>query len=147
MTALMQHASLWTSSWVSLQQVDTQTAVNETESKTQTVNTQSSSLKVVRQTFQCWCRVLTYCGLILSYWSWNELIINKMQRLSFDFVDVNFVKFKYSMGIEDRIYICFAMTHLSGQDLCGDRCIPSCHSPCHAQVTILCQPISILQWV
>ncbi len=40
--------------------------------------------------FQCWCRVLSYCGL----WSWNELIINKMQCLSFDFVDVNFVKFK-----------------------------------------------------
>ncbi len=31
-----------------------------------------------------------------------------MQCLSFDFVDVNFVKFKYSAGIEDRIYISFA---------------------------------------
>ncbi len=42
-------------------------------------------------------------------WSWNELIINnKMQRLSFDFVDVNFFKFKYRAGIEDRIYIHFA---------------------------------------
>ncbi len=33
-----------------------------------------------------------------------------MQRLSFDFVDINVVKFKYSAGIEDRIYI-----HLCGQ--------------------------------
>ncbi len=33
-----------------------------------------------------------------------------MQHLSFDFVDVNFVKFKYSAGIEARIYI-----HLCGQ--------------------------------
>ncbi len=31
-----------------------------------------------------------------------------MQRLSFDFVDMNAVKFKYSTGIEDQIYICFA---------------------------------------
>ncbi len=51
MTALMQHASPRTSSWVSLQQADAQTAANETESKTQKVNTQSSSLKVVRQTY------------------------------------------------------------------------------------------------
>ncbi len=47
MTAIMQHASPRTSSWVSLQQAD----ANETESKTQKVNTQSSSLKVVRQTY------------------------------------------------------------------------------------------------
>ncbi len=33
---------------------------------------------------------------------------NKMQGLSFDFVDVNFTKFKCSAGIEDRIYIRFA---------------------------------------
>ncbi len=46
MTALMQHASPRT-----LQQADAQTAANETESKTQMVNTQSSSLKVVRQTY------------------------------------------------------------------------------------------------
>ncbi len=51
MTALMQHASPRTSSWVSLQQADAQTAANETESKTQTLNTQSSSLNVVRQTY------------------------------------------------------------------------------------------------
>ncbi len=38
-----------------------------------------------------------------------------MQRLSFDFVDVNAVKFKYSAGIEDRIYIRFAKSHLCGQ--------------------------------
>ncbi len=51
MTALMQQASPRMSSWASLQQADTQTAVNETESKMQKVNTQSSSLKVVRQTY------------------------------------------------------------------------------------------------
>ncbi len=51
MTALMQHALPRTSSWASLQQADAQTAANETESKTQTVNTQSSSWKVVRQTY------------------------------------------------------------------------------------------------
>ncbi len=51
MTALMQHASPQTISWASLQQADAQTAVNETESKSQTVNAQSSSLKVVRQTY------------------------------------------------------------------------------------------------
>ncbi len=47
----MQHASPRTSSWASLQQAEAQTAGNETESKTQTLNTQSSSLKVVRQTY------------------------------------------------------------------------------------------------
>ncbi len=45
MTALMQHASPWTSSWVSLQQAEAQTAANETESKSQ------SSLKIVRLTY------------------------------------------------------------------------------------------------
>ncbi len=38
------------SNWVSLQQADAQTPANETENKTQTLNTQSSSLKVVRLT-------------------------------------------------------------------------------------------------
>ncbi len=51
MTAVMQQASLRTSIWVFLQQADAQTAANETERKTQKVNTQSSSLKVVRQTY------------------------------------------------------------------------------------------------
>ncbi len=51
MTVLMQQASPRTSSWASLQQADAQTAVNETESKSQTLNTQSSSLKVVRLTY------------------------------------------------------------------------------------------------
>ncbi len=50
MTALMQQASPRMSSWVSLQQADTQTAANETESKSQTLNTQSL-LKVVRLTY------------------------------------------------------------------------------------------------
>ncbi len=47
----MPQASPRMSSWVSLQQADAQTAANETESKSQTVNTQSSSLKVVRLTY------------------------------------------------------------------------------------------------
>ncbi len=47
----MQQASPRMSSWASLQQADTQTAANETESKSQTLNTQSSSLKVVRLTY------------------------------------------------------------------------------------------------
>ncbi len=51
MTALMQQPSPWMSNWVSLQQADAQTAANETESKSQTLNTQSSSLKVVRLTY------------------------------------------------------------------------------------------------
>ncbi len=51
MTALMQQTSPRTSSWVSLQQADAQTAANETESKSQTLNTQSSSLKVVTLTY------------------------------------------------------------------------------------------------
>ncbi len=46
----MQHASPRTSSWVSLQQVDTQTATNETESKSQTVNT-IIFIKSIRQTY------------------------------------------------------------------------------------------------
>ncbi len=32
-----------------------------------------------------------------------------------DFIDTNFLKLKYSAGIEDRIYIRFAMTHLCDQ--------------------------------
>ncbi len=50
-TVLMQQASPRTSSWASLQQADAQTATNETESKSQMLNTQSSSLKVVRLTY------------------------------------------------------------------------------------------------
>ncbi len=34
--------------------------------------------------------------------------MNKMQRLCIAFIDVNSVKFAYSVGIEERIYICFA---------------------------------------
>ncbi len=49
MTALMQHASR-TSSWVSLQQADAQTAANETESKTQTVNS-IIFIQSIRQTY------------------------------------------------------------------------------------------------
>ncbi len=47
----MQQTSPRMSSWVSLQQADVQTAANETESKSQTLLTQSSSLKVVRLTY------------------------------------------------------------------------------------------------
>ncbi len=50
MTALMQHASPRTSSWASLQQADAQTAVNETESKSQTLNT-IIFIKSIRQTY------------------------------------------------------------------------------------------------
>ncbi len=108
----MQQASPRMSSWVSLQQADTQTATNETESKSQTLNTiifiKSSETNL---SFQCWCRALSCCGL----WSWNELIINKMQRLCTAFIDVNSIKFAYGAGIEERIYIHFAKTHLCGQ--------------------------------
>ncbi len=41
--------------------------------------------------------------------------MNKMQRISIVFIDVNYVKFAYSAGIEERIYIRFAKTHLCGQ--------------------------------
>ncbi len=52
MTALMQQTSLRISSCnLSLQQVNAQTAANETESKSQTLNTRSSSLKIVRLTY------------------------------------------------------------------------------------------------
>ncbi len=50
MTALMQHASPRTSSWVSLQQEDAQTAANETEGKMQTLNT-IIFIKSIRQTY------------------------------------------------------------------------------------------------
>ncbi len=38
--------------------------------------------------------------------------MNKMQGISVAFVDVNSFKFAHSAGIEDRIYIRFAETHL-----------------------------------
>ncbi len=41
--------------------------------------------------------------------------MNKMQRFSVAFINVNSVKFAYSTGIEDQIYIRFAKTHLCGQ--------------------------------
>ncbi len=41
--------------------------------------------------------------------------MNKTQRLCIAFIDVNSVKFPYSAGIEERIYIRFAKTHLCGQ--------------------------------
>ncbi len=49
MTALMQQASPRMSIYE--YQAEAQTAANETESKSQTLNTQSSSLKVVRLTY------------------------------------------------------------------------------------------------
>ncbi len=48
--AIMQHASPRTSSWASLQQADAQTDANETEIKTQTVNT-IIFIKSIRQTY------------------------------------------------------------------------------------------------
>ncbi len=50
MTALMQQASLRMSSWVFIQQADAQTAANETERKTQKVNT-IIFIKSIRQTY------------------------------------------------------------------------------------------------
>ncbi len=41
--------------------------------------------------------------------------MNKMQRISFAFIDVNSNKFAYDVEIEERIYIRFAKTHLCGQ--------------------------------
>ncbi len=49
MTVLMQHTSR-TSIWISLQQADAQTAANETESKTQTLNT-IIFIKSIRQAY------------------------------------------------------------------------------------------------
>ncbi len=40
--------------------------------------------------------------------------LNKIQRISIAFIDVNSVKFAYGTGIEERIYIRFAKTHLYG---------------------------------
>ncbi len=95
------------SSWVSLQQADTQIAANETESKSQTLNTQSSSLKVVSY--------LSGADARFGLWYWNELIMYKMLRISTAFIYVNSVKFAYGAGMEQRIYIRFAKTHLCGQ--------------------------------
>ncbi len=41
--------------------------------------------------------------------------MNKMQHLCIAFIDVNSVKFAYSVGIKEQIYIRFAKTHLCGQ--------------------------------
>ncbi len=46
--------------------------------------------------------------------------MNKMQRISIAFIDVNSVKFAYGAGIEERIYIRFAKTHLYGQNVNGN---------------------------
>ncbi len=106
----MQQGSPWMSSWVFLQQAEAQTAANETEGKSQMLITQSSSLKVVRLIY------LSSADVALSPVAvWNELIMNKMQRLCIAFIDVNSVKFAYSAGIEEQIYIRFAKTHLCGQ--------------------------------
>ncbi len=43
--------------------------------------------------------------------------MNKMQCLSVAFIDINSIKFEYSAGTEDQIYIRFAKTHLCGQVL------------------------------
>ncbi len=50
MTELMQQASPRMSSWASLQQADAQTAANETERKTQTLNT-IIFIKSIRQAY------------------------------------------------------------------------------------------------
>ncbi len=38
-----------------------------------------------------------------------------MQHISIAFIDVNFIKIVYNMGIKERTYIHFARTHLCGQ--------------------------------
>lgn len=86
MTVLLQHKTPQGSIWVSRPQANMQTAANETENKSQTLNTQSSSLKVLRLIFDLEA-----------------------------FIDVNYVKFAYSEVIEDRIYIRFVETHVCGQ--------------------------------
>ncbi len=41
--------------------------------------------------------------------------MNKMQHLCIAFIDVNSVKFAYSVWIKEQIYIRFAKSHLCGQ--------------------------------
>ncbi len=41
--------------------------------------------------------------------------MNKMQSISVAFIDVNFVKFAYSVGIEELIYNRFATIYLCDQ--------------------------------
>ncbi len=73
LSALMQQTSLRMSSGVSLQQADAQTAVNEAESKSQTLNTiifiKSSE---TNQSFQCWCRTLSRLRSLILKWADNE---------------------------------------------------------------------------
>ncbi len=84
MTALMQQASPGTSSLASIQQADAQTAANETESKTQMLNSKSSSLKVVRQIYlssaDAACSHVAFFELEMS-WKWI-----KCSFLSLDFL-------------------------------------------------------------
>ncbi len=76
-------------------------------------STQSSSLKLVNANFsnQCKWHSLNFCGL----WSWNQIIINKMQCTSAAVGDLKSVKFAYSAGTEDWIYIHFVVAHFCGQ--------------------------------
>ncbi len=60
------------------------------------VETTYANLKLVRLTFKFWCHTLSFCDL----WSWNLLIMNQIQHFYVAFVNVNSVKFAYSMGIE-----------------------------------------------
>ncbi len=93
----MQQASLQISSWVSLQQANAQTAVNKTKRKSQTLNTQLSSLQVVRLTY------LSSADAILSPVAVSDIEINwlnKIQRISIAFIDVNSNKFAYGTEIE-----------------------------------------------
>ncbi len=41
--------------------------------------------------------------------------MNKMQRISIAFIDVNSIKFAYGAGIEEQIYIRFAKSRVCGQ--------------------------------
>ncbi len=71
MTVLMQHASLWMS------------ATNETESKSQTLNTQSSSLKVVGLTYlssaDAVLSPVAVFDLEISCWWINDVDVNSVK--------------------------------------------------------------------
>ncbi len=113
MTALMQHASPRMSNWVSFQQADVQTAANETESKSQTLNTQSSSLKVVRLTYLTSADAMLFpvavTDIEISWW-WIKCSAYLLLSLTWTPLNLHITR-----GIEDWIYIRFATIHLCGQ--------------------------------
>ncbi len=94
----MQQASQQMSSWVSLQQANAQTAANETESKLQTLNTHSSSLKLVRLTYISSAdAALSLVAVSLFSFTWTLLTLHLVRDLKSGFISV------------------FAKTHLCSQ--------------------------------